>query len=201
MNKYYISLVLFLAFVMNYAQEKKFQINFSADTGFSKVEFNEKSFNTSTSGALLSLQYGVSKFFNLETGISYFKSQGDFTSNGDSNYMENQYLCIPLGLRTKVAIGDNEGQIENQKFSFLVGGGLYINHLMKSKIDNVYSESSVGWNLGAYGNLGIHIQANNAFSLGVGLKTEQDFSEIEKDNSISIKQNRNIAYIGFGVRL
>lgn len=201
MNKFYIFFILALAFAVNYAQEKRFQVNFSADTGFSKVEFNEKSFNASTSGLLLGFQYGISKFFSLESGISYSKSQGDFTLNGDSHFMENQYLNIPLGLRTKIAIGNNEGQVENQKFSLLVGAGLYLNHLMNFKIANIYSENSVGWNLGAYGNLGIHIQANDIFSLGVGLKTEQDFSEIEKDNSISIKQNKNLAYIGFGVKL
>lgn len=202
MKKLYLTIVPLCIFCLSSnAQEKKLQINFGADTGFSKVEFNEQSIDVSTSGASLHLQYGVSKYFSLESGVDFIKTQGDFTSSGNSYFIENQYLSIPLGLRTKIGLGKDGESISDQKFTLLIGAGLYTNYLMKSKVENIGSEKSVGWNFGSYGNFGVHIQANSIFSLGAGLKMQRDFSDILKDNTLSVKQNRNVVYLDFGVRL
>lgn len=202
MYKIYVtSMIFFLTLLTINAQERKFQINFGADTGFSKVEYNDHSISASTSGATLHLQYGISKFFSLESGLDYFNTQGNISSFGESYFMKNQYLSVPLGIRTKIGIGKDGEAISDQRFTVLIGGGLYTNYLMKTEMETIDTHSSIGWNLGGYGNFGIHIQANRIFSLGAGLKYQKDFSDIEKNNVISVKQNRNVIYLDFGVQL
>jgi|GEM_PF-3584071 len=196
-------LLVFLCFLLLFvvkAQEKKFQINFGADTGFSKTEINDQSIDASTSGIFLHLQYGISRYFSLESGLDYFITQGNYISAGDSYFIENQYLNIPLGLRTKIGLGRNGESITDQKFTILIGAGLYTNYLMRSELEHVDKQTNLGWNLGAYSKFALHIQANDAFSLGAGIKGLYDFSDIEKDG-LSVKQNRNVVYLDFGIRL
>lgn len=182
-----------------YSQEKKFELNGGADLGFSKLEIDNNTINATSTGAYLSIQYSISKSLNLESGLGWMKVQGDYNASGESYFIENQLLSIPIGLNTTLNLL-KEANETKQPISILIGGGLYTNYLIKSEIENISKDSNLGWNFGGYGRFGIHLQASDEFCIGIGMKGQYDFSEIEKNN-LKFKQNRNVLYIDFGIKL
>lgn len=200
-NFYFTFIAVFLLSILVKAQQNEFQMSFGADLGFSKITYNDQSITASTYGAELHIQYGISKFIHLESGLDYFQTQGNLTAFGESNFVENNYLLIPLGLNAKFNIaGDSEG-ISQQKLSVLLATGLYANHLMKIKVENGPSENNLGWTMGAYGKVGMHFQANPIFSLGMGLKFQSDFSAVDKNEWLKVEQNRKVVYLSLGFKI
>lgn len=198
--KKHLTILLLTVFLIVNAQETKrsFQLNFGADIGNSKVELNEKSISSLTKGLFADLNYSL-KFIRIETGLGYFNTQGNWSEAGNSYFMENQYLNIPLGIGGQFGFKRGE-EISQSPLSLLLGVGVYTNYLMKSKIEGLDKQSNLGWNFGMYSKIGANFQMNDLFSLGIGLKTQRDFSDIDKNN-ISVKQNRNVVYFNFGFDL
>lgn len=159
---------------------------------------NDQSINSSTKGLFADLNYSL-KFIRIETGLGYYNTQGNWSEAGNSYFMENQYLNIPLGIGGQFGFKRGE-EISQAPFSLLLGVGVYTNYLMKSKIEGLDKQSNLGWNFGMYSKIGANFQMNDLFSLGIGLKTQRDFSDIDKNN-ISVKQNRNVVYFNFGFDL
>lgn len=198
--KKHLTILFLTVFLIVNAQEAKpsFQLNLGADLGNSKVELNEKSISSLTKGLFADLNYSL-KFIRIETGLAYYNTQGNWSEAGNSYFMENQYLNIPLGIGGQFGFKRGE-EISQAPFSLLLGVGVYTNYLMKSKIEGLDKQSNLGWNFGMYSKIGANFQMNDLFSLGMGLKTQRDFSDIDKNN-ISVKQNRNVVYFNFGFDL
>lgn len=202
MKKISLTFILFfLLLTLIKAQQNEFQMNFGTDLGFSKIIYNDESLNTSTYGAELNAQYGISKFINLETGLNYFQTQGNLIILGKSNFVENSYLLIPLGLNAKFNITNNTEATSQQRLSILLATGLYANHLTRIKVENRFSESNLGWTMGAYGKIGMHCHVNSIFSLDIGLKFQSDFSAVDKNEWLKVEQNRKAFFINFGFKL
>jgi len=198
--KKHLTILLLTVFLIVNAQEtnRSFQLNFGADIGNSKVEMNDHSVNSSTNGLFVDLNYSL-KFIRFETGLGYFNTQGNWAESGNSYFMENQYLNIPLGISGQFGFKRGE-EVTQSPLSLLIGVGVYTNYLMQSKIEGLNKENDLGWNFGMYSKIGANFQMNDLFSLGIGLKTQRDFSDIDKNN-ISVKQNRNVVYFNFGFDL
>lgn len=198
--KKHLTILILTCFLFAYAQETKhpFQLNFGSDIGNSKVEMNDQSINSSTIGLFVDLNYSL-KFIRFETGLGYFNTQGNWAESGNSYFMENQYLNIPLGISGQFGFKRGE-EVTQSPLSLLIGVGVYTNYLMQSKIEGLNKENDLGWNFGMYSKIGANFQMNDLFALGVGLKTQRDFSDIDK-NDISVKQNRNVFYFNLGFDL
>lgn len=192
---YFVYVFLFLSILQ--AQEKRLQFSGGGDLGFSKVKLNGQNLNLSTNGSFFLVNYRL-KYLIVESGLEYFKTQGNLEVSGKSEFLENKYLSIPIGVNAKLGMKKNPDNTK-PRFSALIAAGIYTNYLMKSVVEGVSSETDLGWNFGAYTKFGIHIQASDLLSLGVGMKALQDFSDIER-NGISIKlERRNTIYLNFGI--
>src|SRR5690554_2593932 len=144
----HLTILLLTVFLIVNAQETKrsFQLNFGADIGNSKVELNEKSISSLTKGLFADLNYSL-KFIRIETGLGYYNTQGNWSEAGNSYFMENQYLNIPLGIGGQFGFKRGE-EISQAPFSLLLGVGVYTNYLMQSKIEGLDKQSNLGWKIG-----------------------------------------------------
>src|SRR5690606_17247497 len=121
---------------------------------------------------------------SIDGGLEYVTSWADWSNSGNIYLSEFKSLRIPVGINTRLNFS-NSDEPENTfpKISVLVGIGLYGNYLMKYEIEDFAEDTDIGWNLGSYGKLGINFNVNSTLTLGMGFKTDLDFSEIEKEQN------------------
>lgn len=142
MKKLYFTFFLFFYVNLIHAQDNKYQILAGGNLGFSRVELNEQKLNASTNGAYIYFDYNL-KILSIESGLEYTMSEGNFNSLGNSFFIENKYLNIPLGITRELKFKTNS-EDTMPKYSVLLGMGLYTNYLLKSELQNVYNEKYIG---------------------------------------------------------
>lgn len=177
-------------------QSNKFQLGFGGDLGFGTVEINDLKSNSFTQSALIQLSYNIG-YISINGGVEYNTTQSDGELFGNSHFSEFKSLRIPVGISTHLNFSnpDEPKEISFPKIYILLGLGLYGNYLMKYEIENLAEDTNLGWNLGSYGEFGIKFNVNSVMGLEMGFKKDYDFSEIEKENTFSYKQNRNIIFL------
>jgi len=119
---------------------------------------------------------------SFSTGIGAMQFKANGVSAGESYFLNQTYLRIPLFVNYSLYIFEKQFDDKLQAYA---GVGFYANTLLKEEIQTLGGtdkNKNQGWN-GGYGfQLGIKFAVSNDFNFGLGFETQQDFSDMKKND-------------------
>ena len=117
--------------------------------------------------------------FNTGIGLMDFRANG--TLAGESYFLDQRYLRIPLYVNYSLSIFEKQFDDKLQGYA---GIGLYANTLLREEIQTLGGtdkNKNQGWN-GGYGfQLGMKFGVSDNFNFGLGFESQNDFSKMKKN--------------------
>lgn len=131
------------------------------------------------------IREGVSLEFDVKwdglgifTGIGTYQLTANRVLNGQSTFLKNDYLFIPVGITTDYPILKDKGETKlGLQFDF----GGYAGHLFKTQENTTEltrKEKNVGWNFGLIARIGASYKLYDQLEMKVGIQSLTDLSKI-----------------------
>lgn len=132
-------------------------------------------------GGEVQFYYKLSGGTSFNTGIGLMDFRANGTSAGESYFLDQRYLRIPLYVNYSLSIFEKQFDDKLQGYA---GIGLYANTLLREEIQTLGGtdkNKNQGWN-GGYGfQLGMKFGVSDNFNFGLGFESQNDFSKMKKN--------------------
>lgn len=157
------------------------------DIGFSNIEAkNLFKLNANIVQGFIGRDISLNKNVSIISGLEVLRLSADYSSSSNEQlFLKNTYINLPLSLRYSTLVDVN-------KLGVFIDFGIYGSYLMKSKIENMetnssHSNKSLGFNFGIQTVFGFVYKFTKNAGLQLGIKSKSDLFESYKKGNTEFK--------------
>lgn len=167
--------------------------------GFGTVEV-ENSFKTNAFivGGFLGKEFRISESCLIVSGLDHFRMKSDFTILGETAYLSQNFIQLPVKLRNVY---------NKENLSFFVEAGIYASHLYLSRTEIISQEinekeTGLGFNFGLTAGMGMKYYLTDRYNVNFGFKTQSDLFQSYENNTPEVSLNEMYLFqLGIGFRI